>query len=166
MRSLTKIIDNILSKILIILMALMVLDVTWQVFTRFIMRDPSSFTEEVARFLLIWIGILGAAYALRTRAHLGIDILQMKLQGVQRRTLDILVYGIITTFSLFVMVIGGTRLVQLVFKLNQISAALGIKMGYVYLVLPISGVLMIYYSLGFIIDAIAGRETEAPEQKM
>ena len=56
MQKLTHIITKVLSIILIILMAVMVLDVTWQVFTRFLLKNPSGFTEELAGFLLIWIG--------------------------------------------------------------------------------------------------------------
>ena len=79
MEKITKVITNILAKILIVLMAAIVVDVTWQIFTRFILQDPSSFTEELAGFLLIWIGLLGASYALYTKAHLGIDVLTQKI---------------------------------------------------------------------------------------
>jgi TRAP-type C4-dicarboxylate transport system permease small subunit len=153
-------INKILANVLIVLMAAMVLDVTWQVFTRFIIRNPSSFTEELARFLLIWIGVLGACYALQTRAHLGIDVLTYKLKGIKKQTVEILVYSFILLFSLFIMVIGGLRLVMLTFTLNQISAAMGIKMGYIYLVLPLSGMLMIFYSFGFISETVANKSNQ------
>ena len=136
------------------MMVLLVATVPWQVATRFILHDPSSYTEELARFLLIWIGLLGAAYALRTKAHLGIDILTYRLTGIRKQITDILVYLIIILFSLLIMVIGGFRLVQLTFNLNQISASMSIKMGYIYSVIPFSGLLMVYYSVLFIIDAI------------
>ncbi len=70
MQKLTQIITKILEIVLIILMAGIVIDVSWQIFTRFILRDPSSYTEELAGFLLIWIGLLGASYALYTKVHL------------------------------------------------------------------------------------------------
>ena len=75
MKALVSLIDTLLSKFLVALMASIVLVVTWQVVTRFLMSTPSSYTEELARFLLIWIGVLGGSWALRTRAHLGIDIM-------------------------------------------------------------------------------------------
>lgn len=154
MKKLTERIDKILSNFLILLMALMVLAVTWQVVTRFIMHDPSSYTEEAARFLLIWIGLLGAAYALRTKAHLGIDILTYRLTGLRKQITDVSVYVIIILFSVLIMIIGGTRLVVLTLNLNQLSASMGIKMGYIYTVLPLSGLLMVWYSILFIIEAI------------
>ena len=154
MESLTRGITKGLSVILIVLMAVIVLDVTWQVITRFLLRNPSSFTEELAGFLLIWIGILGASYALHTRSHLGIDVLTFRLKGAKRQTVEIVVYTLVLLFALFVMVFGGIRLVRLTFRLNQVSAAMGIRIGYVYLVLPISGTLMMYYSIAFIVDAL------------
>lgn len=161
MKKFTTVLTKILSVILIILMSAMVLDVSWQVFTRFILKDPSSFTEELAGFLLIWIGLLGASYAYYTRAHLGIDILTAKLSGVNKRFVEITVHAIVLLFSLFIPLIGGFRLVNLTFTLKQISPALGISMGYVYLVLPVTGVLMIYYSIHFILGALGGGKIES-----
>lgn len=161
MRSVINWIDKILAQALIILMAVMVLDVSWQVFTRFVIRRPSSYTEELATFLLIWIGLLGASYALRTKSHLGIDILTYRLSGARKYTSEILIYTCVLAFALSVMVFGGIRLVNLTFQLNQVSAAVGIKMGYVYLVIPMTGVLIMLYSLVFIVDALLlwhGRE--------
>lgn len=154
MDKLTNVITKVLEKVLTVLMAVIVLDVTWQIFTRFVMRDPSSFSEELAGFLLIWIGLLGASYALYTKAHLGIDILTHKLTGIKRKTSEITIYVIVLVFALFILVIGGLKLVILTFTLNQISPALGIAIGYVYIVLPLTGLLMIYYSIVFIIKAL------------
>jgi len=165
MEKLTKLITKILEVVLIALMSIIVLDVTWQIFTRFILQDPSSYTEEFAGFLLIWIGLLGASYALYTKAHLGIDILMTKIKGTQRRVVEIVIYTIVLIFAFFILVFGGIRLVNITFTLNQISAAMGIPMGYVYLVLPLTGSLMIYYSIVFIINAIkkSPGELETPQ---
>ena len=154
MEKLTSTIARILGMILVVLMSAIVLDVTWQVFTRFILRDPSSYTEELAGFLLIWIGLLGASYALYTRAHLGIDILTARLEGSRKRVAEIIISLVVLLFALFVLVIGGLRLVNLTFTLHQISPAMGIPMGYVYLVLPVTGVLMIYFASVFIMRAV------------
>jgi TRAP-type C4-dicarboxylate transport system permease small subunit len=158
MQSVTKWIDFILSRFLIVLMALMVLDVTWQVFTRFVLQDSSSYTEELAQFFLIWIGVLGASYAVRTKAHLGIDIIIQKLTGRRREYTVITVYGLVFLFALVIMVIGGMRLVMLTFSLDQLSAAMGIRMGYIYAVLPLSGLLMMYYSVFFVHEIVTNRE--------
>ena len=166
MDRITNIITRILSTALIILMAVIVLDVSWQVITRFILQDPSSYTEELAGFLLIWIGLLGSSYALYTKSHLGIDILTSKLTGFRKRLTQIMIHIIVILFALFVLVIGGVRLVNITLTLNQISPALGIPMGYVYVVLPLTGILMIYYSLVFIVQSHFDKYQVDPESKL
>jgi TRAP-type C4-dicarboxylate transport system permease small subunit len=156
MKRAVHIIDAALSWTLIVLMVIMVFDVSWQVFTRFILRDPSSFTEELATFLLIWIGLLGSAYALRQKAHLGIDILTLRLDPAKRFVWEFVIYSVVICFAAIVLIYGGIRLVNITLYLNQVSAALRIKMGYVYTVLPLTGVLFIFYSLYFMHDAYQG----------
>lgn len=141
-----------LGAILGLLMAAMVLDVSWQVITRFILNNPSSYTEELARFLLIWIGLLGAAYAYRKKAHLGLDILSEKLEGAAHRRLDIFISLVCMAFAAVLMVYGGMKLVLLTLELEQLSAALQVRIGYVYTVLPLSGALIVLFSLDRIIS--------------
>lgn len=166
MQKLTDWITKILGIFLTILMATIVLDVTWQGLTRFVLLDPSSFTEELAGFLLIWIGLLGASYAYYTRAHLGIDVLIYKLTGAKRQVIEILINLIVFGFAFFIMFIGGLRLVNITFVLNQISPALGIEMGYIYLVLPISGILIMYYAIVFIVETIRQKPIEVAEHQI
>ena len=147
-------VDFLLKWVLVIIMAAMTLNVLWQVFTRFILQDPSSFTEELARYMLIWIGILGASYVAGQKMHLAIDLLSAKLKDINKLILDIIIQAFIFLFSLFVMVIGGLRLVEITLTSNQISAALQIPLGYVYTVLPLSGILMMFYSFSFIVEDI------------
>jgi TRAP-type C4-dicarboxylate transport system permease small subunit len=151
--------ERALAWLLVLLMVAMVADVSWQVVSRFLLHAPSSFTEELAGFLLIWIGLLGAAYALRTRAHLGIDLLTARLTDTAKRAADILAHALVLLFALTVMVVGGLRLVQLAFQLNQISAVMGLRMGYVYLAVPLAGLLMVVFSLESI-ATVATRRAE------
>ena len=140
-----KIIDLILSRFVILVMAILVLDVLWQVISRYIMREPSSWTDELAGFLLIWVGLFGAAFATGKKDHLAIDLLPRKLALKQRKYLYLLINSLTGAFALFVLIIGGIRLVYITFTLNQISSALEIPVGYVYLVLPVSGLFILYY---------------------
>ena len=164
MIKIVNLLDKILATFLIILMSCMVLDVTWQVFTRFILQHPSSFTEELANYLLIWIGLLGASYAFRTKAHLGVDILTARFRRINGYLIEILINGFVFLFALFVMVIGGFKLVLLTYNLNQISAAMRIKICYIYSVIPVSGLLIMFYSVVFIISA--GEIQKANTQKI
>lgn len=153
MQTILKKLDRALAVILMILMATIVVDVTWQVLSRFIVGNPSSVTEEIARFLLIWIGLLGAAYAFRMHAHLGLDILTEKLSPQRKHAAEIFSQAMSFVFAAWVMVYGGISLVLLQLELGQTSAALEVKMGYVYSVLPLSGLLICIYAIDNIVTA-------------
>ncbi|MFC6998935.1 TRAP transporter small permease [Rufibacter roseus] len=139
-------IDSLLFGLLVFLMAFMVLNVLWQVASRYVLRSPSSFTDELARFLLIWVGLLGSAYVTGKKLHLAIDIIPSKMTGKGAKNLSIFINILVALFALFVMVWGGLKLVYITLTLNQTSAALNVPLGYVYSVLPLSGLLIIYYS--------------------
>ena len=129
------------------LLAAMVLNVSWQVFTRFVLSDPSSYTEELARYLLIWIGLIGAAYASGRGLHLAIDLLPSRLAGRSGRGLAITIKLCVTAFAVGVLVVGGLQLVRLTLSLGQTSAALRIPIGWVYMALPLSGVLIAWFAV-------------------
>jgi len=150
--------DSFLKKILVILMSVLVIDVLWQVFSRYILNTPSSFTDELAGFLLIWVGLLGAAFGTGSKTHLAIDILPSKLPPEKKRYVDIVINFLVVIFALTVMVIGGTWLVYTRFYLGQVSAALELQLGYVYLVLPLSGLVIVYYSIDDIRKLIQSKE--------
>ncbi|RYC52312.1 TRAP transporter small permease [Flagellimonas olearia] len=147
-----KTIDNVLGGALIIIMSAMVLNVLWQVFTRFVMGTPSSFTDELARYLMIWAGILGAAYVAGKDMHVAIDVLPQKFNKSIQKRLSAAVKVAVILFALSVMVIGGIRLVYITFVLEQLSPALQIPLAYVYLVIPISGLLIVYYKITDILN--------------
>ena len=136
-----------LGRFLALLMAIMTLDVLWGVFTRYAIGAQASWSEELARFLLIWIGILGAAYASGQNMHLAIDLVSPKLSKASNRWLNLFIRGLIIAFALFVLVIGGTRLIYISQVLGQLSPALRVPMSVVYAVVPLSGLLIIYYKL-------------------
>lgn len=144
--------DQFIGIFLNALLVLLVVDVSWQVFTRFVLPEPSSYTEEIARFLLIWIGLLGAAHAYRLKMHLGIDYFTQKMRPSAQRWLGLWVYFLCAVFAVTIMIIGGSNLALLALELNQVSASLGIKMGYIYLVFPLSGLLMLLYTFELIVE--------------
>jgi len=143
--------DYLIEKVVIFLMAFLVIDVTWQVITRYVFSSPSSFTEEIARYLLIWIGLLGAAIAYRRNMHLSFDLLLQKVEPTTVPKIQVIIHGVIFVFALLVLIIGGSNLVALTWELNQVSASLGIKLAYVYMVIPASGVLKCLYAIDFIL---------------
>lgn len=146
-KTIKSVLDRSLEVLVMIAVAILVLDVLWQVFTRFILNDPSTWTEELAVFMLIWVSLLGAAVALNRGAHLGIDYFVGKLPPRTRIATEVLVFLCISAFSLLVMVGGGTGLVVSTLQLGQQSPALQVKVGYVYLAIPISGFFLTLYAV-------------------
>ncbi|MFL2586587.1 MAG: TRAP transporter small permease [Flavobacteriaceae bacterium] len=128
-------------------MGVMVLNVLWQVFSRFVLISPSSFTDELARYLMIWLSILGAAYVSGKRMHVAIDILPTKLNKENQDKLKTVINIIVIIFCFTTFVIGGSRLVYITYTLEQFSPALQIPLALVYVVIPISGLIIIFYKL-------------------
>lgn len=147
MKPVSSFLEQMLAKVIALLMALIVIDVSWQVVTRFIMDDPSSYTEELARFLLMWIGLLGAAYAYRRHSHLSLDLFRHSAPHERRMWMNRVIHTISLAFALVAMVYGGLKLVSLTLSLKQTSAALQIPIGYVYVCIPLSGVLISWFAL-------------------
>ncbi len=139
--------DKFLGRSLALIMAIMALNVLWQVFSRYALGEPSSFTDELARFLMIWIGVLGAAYVEGQHGHVAIDVLVRRADKHNQKRLRQLVRLAIVLFCLFAMVMGGLRLVYITYLLEQHSPALGLPLAVVYMVIPISGLLIIYYKI-------------------
>ncbi len=142
-----RILDVVLKNALIVLMVALVASVSWQVISRYVFSSPSSWTEEVARFLMIWVGLLGAAYAFRTGVHLGLDLLPNKLTGRSAEILKLFTLGAVILFSVMVLVVGGSNLVVLTWELKQNSAVLGLPMAFVYSVIPAAGALICVYAI-------------------
>lgn len=140
-------------------MGVLVLDVSWQVITRFILKSPSDFTEELATFLMIWVGLLGAAVAYNRKAHLGIDYFVSKLKPRARFISEGIVFLLVFFFSTSVLLYGGIQLVFETFSLGQVSPALGLPLGFVYLCVPISGFFLMLYSIEYLIETIKNIKT-------
>lgn len=173
-------IDKILGIALIALMAFMTITVLWQVASRYINQlanyytegflntflvfigKTSSFTDELARYQLIWVGLLGAALVAGRGQHLAIDIMHGKLGARKLKTLAISINAIIIAFAVSVMVIGGLSLVYMTFHTKQSSSAMQLPLGYVYLVQPLSGLLISYYSVDNIIKFLKEKTEAVP----
>jgi len=138
--------------------ALLVLDVTWGVFTRFLMDGQATWTEELARYLLIWVSLLGAAVAFRTKSHLGIDLFVNALAKEPQKWMNVLAQVVVLFFAVSIFLFGGYSLVHETFAMEQMTPALGLKMGYVYLAVPVSGVFMVIFTLENVLDILSGKD--------
>lgn len=130
--------------------------VSWQVFSRYVLNDPSSFTEELARFLLIWLTLLGAVFAYRHKIHLGLDMIYRQGSAFQRKWMYAIIHSCVAVFSVSVLVIGGFSLVNMTEQLGQTSPVMGIDISKVYWVVPVSGILTTFYALLALLDITNG----------
>jgi len=140
-------VDKIVERLLIAILGIMVLNVLWQVFTRFFTDTPSSFTDELARYLMIWLGILGAANVAGKNEHVAIDFFAKKFSEKRQLFLTRFISIAVLSFAFFGMVVGGSRLVYITTKLEQFSPSLKIPLAVVYGVIPLSGILIIFYKI-------------------
>ena len=152
MQNLKNVLDKLVSWLLIVLMGAMVVNVSWQVISRYIFQNPSSFTDELARYMLVWLGTLGAAYVAGKNEHIAIDVLPNKLEGQARSKLMIFVHALILLFALIAMVMGGSNLVYITYILEQKSATLQIPLAYIYGIIPVSGLIVMFYQIPLILE--------------
>ncbi|GAK98059.1 TRAP-type C4-dicarboxylate transport system [Nonlabens tegetincola] len=140
-------ISKTLEWIMILIFALLVLDVFLQVASRYVLGESFTWTEEFARFALIWLTILGAAYLNGKKEHLSMDFLYQKFSVSNQKKVAVLIEVLIFLFALVVMVIGGLNLVYTTLYLDQLSGTLRIPLGYIYAVMPFSGFLIMCFSV-------------------
>lgn len=149
-------VDRTIAAFSVAVMIALVVCVVWQVFSRYVLNKPSTMTDELARYLMIWVGLLGAAYTVGAQRHLSIDLFAMMLKGPKQALLNIVINVLIFLFSGLVIVNGGLKLIDKTLATSQVSAAMQIPMGYVYVILPLCGAVMMFYALYFIATGIRG----------
>ena len=137
--------NRVLEFILITVLGVMVLNVSWQVFSRYVLANPSSFTDELARYLMIWLGVMGTAYVSGKRLHVAIDFFPSQLNLSLQKTMQKIIISVIILATFLIFIFGGSRLVFLTYILGQKSAALQIPLYIVYLCIPLSGACIIFY---------------------
>ncbi len=148
-----------LERLLILLVAGLVLDVLWQVASRYLLQSPSSWTDELATLLIIWVAMLGASVAFIRNNHLGVDYFVGKLAPRPRLLTELIVQVLVGVFALVVLLLGGVKLVTLTLLTEQVSPALGVKMGHVYLALPISGLVILLVAIETVAEKLTVLKT-------
>lgn len=126
--------------VLNLIMALLVIVVFLQVIFRFILNSPLAWTEELARYSLIWLTFLGASYAMSLKAHIGMEFFVNLFTVSIRKILYILATVASLVFFLLMIVEGYDLAMQ---GMSQTSPVLRIPMGVIYMIIPVSGVILI-----------------------
>ena len=165
---------RVLEVVLILAVAALVGSVVWGVMTRasgdivvkysggsvdgiwaWLPTGQAQWTEEVAKFLLIWVSLLGGAVAFGRHSHLGVDYFVGKLDKSASQWSSMVVHGVVLFFAVAVLLVGGIRVASDTLAMEQTTPVLGWKMGHVYLALPISGVFVILYTLESAFETLA-----------
>lgn len=148
-------INNFVRLIIIAILSVTIVAVFLQVLFRFFLDQPLAWTEELARYLLVWITFLGSAYAMSVKAHIGTEYIQKFLSPLMKNVVLILA-ALLSIFFFVVMVQQGYLLS--VRSMTQTSPSLLVPMGYVYMVIPISGILLIMNVIHVTWKDITGKE--------
>ena len=157
MKSVKNGLDSVLSWFCIVLFAVLVVDVSWQVFTRQVLDSPSGWSEELAKYVFIWLGLFGSALVFGERGHIYVDFAVRKLPAQVQYVVGLLMQVAILAFASMVLVYGGWQVAQLAW--DQKLPGLPINVGPLYMALPISGVLIIFYTFYHLVGIL--RRTES-----
>ena len=159
MDMLRKRLDKTLGSLCCLLLAVMVCIACWQVISRYIIGVPSTTSEELLRFSLVWISMLGMAFVAGKNQHISLTLFVDKVPPEIQRWWMIILQVTFAAFSIWVLIIGGLKISSI--SMLQISPALGIPMGKIYYALPVAGGLIIVYSLMNIIDLVKAMSTQS-----
>ena len=143
---------KVLAYFLIIIVLAMVIAVFWQVLTRIAFKAPAVWTEETSTYLLMWCGVIGAAYAYGEKAHVGMEYFAQKLNKRKGKILELIITVLMGYFAIQIFIMGGINFVRNAFVNGQTSPTMNIPTGYLYLCLPISGFFILSFCLEFFIE--------------
>ncbi|MDR1508398.1 MAG: TRAP transporter small permease [Synergistaceae bacterium] len=140
-------------------MALMTVLVFCQVVMRYIFSNSLSWSEELARFIFMWLSWVGASYAVKERSHFRVEMFANLMKGRRRKKFELLILAVWFAFSVN-MVWLGTQLMIFLIETGQISAAMEIPMSWVYASVPVGCALM---SVRLVVEIVKILKPEAWE---
>lgn len=136
----------------------MVILTCWQVLTRYVLKNPSTWSEELVGYLFAWMSLLGASIVTSERGHMNIPIIVEKFSASVQKAL--LCFGelIAFLFSAVILVFGGVQITTL--AMGQMTSSLGVPIGIFYIVLPLCGVLNMIYTILNIVDIVKNQTSD------
>ena len=154
LHTIRKWLDKIVGTICIFLFALMVVVGSYQIITRFIFNNPSTISEELLTYSFAWMAMFATAYVFGKRDHMRMGFWADKLTGTKKKVLELVIELIVLIFAASVMVYGGSTIMKL--TMTQKTASLGIPMGIIYTVVPLSGIVIVIYAILNMIELCKG----------
>lgn len=162
MPTLTLVTTRLLGWSSVLVFVTLVLDVLWGVLTRYALGGQAGWSEELARLLLIWLSMFGTALAYASRSHLGVDVLPQLMTPGPRRLALIAIHTLVLVFAASVMVYGGTTLFLERLDAGQVMSTLPMRKAWMYLSIPVSGLLIVIFAIDEIGDAWRGGPPLSP----
>lgn len=137
-------IEQVLDTVMRFLMALSMFALcafgVWQVFTRWVLGSPSTFTDELLRYILILSGMIGSAYCFYRDEHLALTLVTDRAKGPFKTVLNIFIEACIIFFVVYVFIYGGWKLAM---TATNLSSVMRIPMKLLYMIEPLCGIMII-----------------------
>lgn len=150
MEGIRKGLDKLILFICVVLFMLMTVVGTYQILVRYVFKSPSTISEELISYSFAWMSMFAASYIFGKRDHMRMVFFIEKFTKNAQRTVAIITEIVILLFALGVLVGGGSYITSL--SMTQMTPALKISMGYIYLVIPVCGIMTSIYSVLNIVD--------------
>ncbi|PNI03485.1 TRAP transporter small permease [Vibrio diazotrophicus] len=163
MKIIRKWLDRTIEVFACVVMTMMVLVACWQVISRYVFNDPSTFSEELLRFSLVWLSVIGLAYVAGKTEHIALTLFLDKFPKNLVKYWNMLIQVVFIFFAIYIMIIGGWKVSSN--AMMQVSPVLQLSMGKVYYALPLSGVLIIVYSVMNIVDLFKAQPVKASDNE-
>ena len=145
MRKVRKTMMKVLGYLIIFLFAFMTVIGTYQIVTRYFFNKPSTVSEELLTYSFTWMALLASAYVFGKRDHMRMGFLADKLTGSARKALELCIDALTFALAAVVLVYGGISITRL--TMIQTTASLRVPMGYIYVIVPITGILIMIFSV-------------------
>ncbi|MBQ7220053.1 MAG: TRAP transporter small permease [Synergistaceae bacterium] len=158
MKSLEKILDAVMRFLMAFSMFILVAFGTWQIFSRWVLKDPSTFTDELLRYVLIISGMIGSAYCFYRDEHLALTLITDRAKGFFKVILNVFIEACILFFVIYVFIYGGWKLSA---TATNVSSVMRIPMKTLYLIEPFCGVLIVIARVLRYLQAFSKKEEEA-----
>ncbi len=159
MRALSDRLNRAAEAVTVVLVAVMAGTMTFGIVSRFLLHAPLAWSDELSRYLLVWVSFLGASVAFHRRMHLGVTTGVSRLPHRQQRLVAV-VGAVAVAGLLLVVVVQGIRLA--LFNLPQRSPAMRISMTGPYLAIPVAALLMLVHAVADLSEILTGRRDHAP----
>lgn len=143
---------SVLGIVIIFLFGAMTVIGTYQIVTRYFFNRPSTVSEELLTYTFTWMSLLASAYVFGKRDHMRMGFLADKLYGKGKQCLEVAIDLLAFAFAGIVMVYGGSSITKL--TMIQITASLRVPMGYIYVIVPVTGILIMVFSLMNAVDML------------